>query len=234
MQGAVFSPSAWAWAALLVLLLAPMSTGVAFAHDDEGVLELVEARSADGSVELRVELRYSGDGHPATDATVTVAGDGPAGAVLQPVVLEPTDVPGVYGAEVDLPDTGEWTLRFSSLGPIAALAHTEVVDRGAPDEADDATDATAPPLETAETPTPSPGAGPEEPSATGPETEAPAGLPDDTTTQVPSTAGTNTAEPGGTPTTLLVAGGVIVLLVLGTLAVLWGRRQKGQPGSGTT
>lgn len=134
---------AWALAASLALAVSAMTGPAALAHDDTGRLTLLEVQDAEAGLEVTVELRYSEDGHPAVGAAVTVAGDGPEGAVLQPVVLEPTDEDGVYRGAVDLADEGEWELRISSLRPVAQLTHTEIVG-GAGEQVDDRTvDATA-------------------------------------------------------------------------------------------
>ncbi|GGK56415.1 hypothetical protein GCM10011509_00990 [Ornithinimicrobium pekingense] len=144
---------AWALAASLALAVSAMTGPAALAHDDTGRLTLLEVQDAEAGLEVTVELRYSEDGHPAVGAAVTVAGDGPEGAVLQPVVLEPTDEDGVYRGAVDLADEGEWELRISSLRPVAQLTHTEIVggavepveDHGADATTTDAAAGTAPP-----------------------------------------------------------------------------------------
>ncbi|MFN2345606.1 MAG: hypothetical protein ABR616_07815 [Dermatophilaceae bacterium] len=76
----------------------------------------------------QVTLHYSDDGHPALDASVTAAGDGPGGAELQPVALDPTDPPGTYQARVEFPAAGAWEVRFSALLPTASLGHFEVLN----------------------------------------------------------------------------------------------------------
>lgn len=144
--------SHWSRLVPMIVILLLLGAGPALAHDDEGVLKVVAV--VDDSAGYRayeVTLHYGSDGHPAIDATVTVAGDGPDGEVLSPVTLGPADPPGTYRGRVEFPVTGAWSLRISSLQPTAQLDHIELVG-----STDGPTEPPAPTVETEPAPTADP------------------------------------------------------------------------------
>lgn len=118
-------------AACMALVALVATAPVAAAHGGDGVLEPVSVTPDGRSVEVSVRLTYESDGHDATGATVTVAGDDGAGAALTPVSL--TDQGGgTYGGTVELPSDGTWNLRVTAVEPPAQLALPAVTVAAAP------------------------------------------------------------------------------------------------------
>lgn len=108
-------------AMLFVGLALAWSAGPAAAHDGKGLIT-VENEAIDGTTaDITVRVTWSSDGHPALDATVTavvVASDGSSGT---PVALSPLDDDGRYRGTVELPGSGRWTVRFTSIDPTGTI-----------------------------------------------------------------------------------------------------------------
>jgi LPXTG-motif cell wall-anchored protein len=90
------------------------------AHSSEGLM-MVEAHDTadEDKVEVRARVTYLNDSDPASGASVTVNGLGPAGEALPQQALAP-DGSGIYTAVVELPTVGQWTLRVASADPTAS------------------------------------------------------------------------------------------------------------------
>lgn len=113
--------------AALAFLLGPAS-GTASAHGGPGRIEVLGAAVSGSTVEVRVKVTFTGDGHAAEEATVTVAGSSDGGE-LTPVTLSPVDgEPGVYSGAVTLPSPGGWSLRVTSVEPPATATVPVGVD----------------------------------------------------------------------------------------------------------
>jgi hypothetical protein len=112
-------------AAALILSAVTFSAGPAAAHDDVGVLEVVQADVQGTRATYEVSLIYSGDREPVENATITVVAQDPAAVTVGPVNLEPTGEPGRYTASLEFPSTGSWTVRFSSVRPRATIERSE-------------------------------------------------------------------------------------------------------------
>lgn len=89
------------------------------AHDGAGTISVESSVPTDNAAEIVVRLVWNNDGHPAADATITAVPVGVDGAT--PVLMEPVDSDGRYRANVSLPGPGEWTIRFTSVTPVATL-----------------------------------------------------------------------------------------------------------------
>lgn len=112
--------------AVLVALAAP-----AAAHGDTGTMEVVRAEVTEG-LTARVEVGVlHEDGDLAEEATVKATLRHVDGTTVGPVALEP--VSGArYGATVELPRAGEWTLTARSTGPEAEATSTFTAEADAP------------------------------------------------------------------------------------------------------
>lgn len=198
--------SHWSRLVPMIVILLLLGAGPALAHDDEGVLEVVAvADDGAGHRAYEVTLHYGSDGHPATDAIVTVAGDGPDGEVLSPVTLGPADPPGTYHGRVEFPVTGAWTVRISSLQPTAQLDRTELVE-----SMDVTTDPPTTPVEAEPAPTAEP-------------------LPEDASPAELGVSGTREAGPDRSSTVAWTVGIVATFVVAaGTLAVWSAQRRASQ------
>jgi hypothetical protein len=134
-------------AAALLFLTIP-----AFAHSDQGAIT-TEARPGPASLTVMARARvvFANDGHPANEATVTVAASGPGGAQIGPTALNRVE-DGEYEAVVALPAAGDWSFQFTSTNPTASTSATSTLalpptqapltrqaDRGSPDRDDDST-----------------------------------------------------------------------------------------------
>lgn len=120
-------------AAVAAMLTAFVSSGLAQAHGDDGVIEVTAATpGAALTITYDILLTYLNDGDPAEDATVTVAADGSDGVTVGPIQLTPTGQPGHYGAAVTFPAPGIWQVRFSSLSPLALLERSETIEPDIP------------------------------------------------------------------------------------------------------
>lgn len=192
--------------ALLVLGLAAgvavVDAAPAGAHDEVGTVTVAMAEatttaSGTASVSYVVDVVYVNDGHPASDATVTVVAEGPAAVIVGPVAMTETATPGRYGATVDFPAPGPWTVRFTSLTPLATAETTQ--DVGAPATSTSAS--TTPPVPTL--PVASTAASPSTPP---------------TITSVTGTV--NTGGPGSYEPDDFADTGTRVLLIAGLVAVL--------------
>ena len=109
----------------------PLGAGAASAsaaHGGDGVLEVEAAHPTSTGVHFIVTLTYQNDGDAVSGAAVTATPISPSGESLDPVTLVPA-ADGTYQAPVDMPDPGEWTVRFASDEPPATLEQTvEVSD----------------------------------------------------------------------------------------------------------
>jgi len=189
----------------------------AAAHSDDGVIEIVTAEPAGPlAVNYDIALTYTNDGDPADGATVTLAADGPAGAIIGPVPLQPTDQLGHYTTTVTYPTAGAWAIRLSALSPTASLARNDTIT--------DAQPATTPPL------VPTTGSPPTTSIATrtAPNTSpASALLPDDTErSSIPSTTTADTASDDSSSAAPWIAAGVALAAIGGVVAVVVIRRRS--------
>jgi hypothetical protein len=117
--------------ALLVVVLV-LTARPATAHDEVGVLTVVDARPAgENAVAFEVVLTYSGDGEPVEGATITVAAERTDVLPVGPLEMTPGDEPGHYRATVAFASPGTWIVRFSSATPFVTLERTQAVGAGA-------------------------------------------------------------------------------------------------------
>ena len=117
-----------ALAAMFLLLVAGGAAGAraASAHEGEGILTLESQQVApDGTAAYQVRLTWENDGHAAIDSTVTAAPIAPDGTPGVPVVMQAVDQDGRYAGTLVFPDSGTWTVRFTSITPAAT---SEVVE----------------------------------------------------------------------------------------------------------
>lgn len=124
--------------AVLVGLAGPVA-----AHGGDGLIEVDQPASiGDLTVSLQVRVTYVDDGHavePGDLGELTVSGTGPDGASLPPgTTFTPTDVPGVYTAEVTVPAAGAWSLLITSTEPPAEASVEVDVPAPAADPEEDA------------------------------------------------------------------------------------------------
>jgi hypothetical protein len=120
-------------AALSLLAWAP-AAGARVAHGGDGVIEVEAAHPTSTGVHFIVRLTYQNDGDPVSGATVTATAVGPGGQETDPVELSPSDAGG-YQGPVDMPEPGEWTVRFRSADPPATLEQaTEIPEAASGDE----------------------------------------------------------------------------------------------------
>ena len=111
----------------VVVLLALLVTSAAHAHEGQGAIEVITAdATAPLQIEYRVRLTFVSDGHPESNATVTVVAER-AGTALTPQPMPPTGEDGVYAATVAFPSPGSWTVRFTAVKPPATLERLESV-----------------------------------------------------------------------------------------------------------
>lgn len=113
---------------LAVLIVGP---GSASAHEGEGVLVVESATPTATGRDYVVRLTWEDDGHAAVDATITATPVDPAGAPGTPVPMAAVDQDGRYRAEVPMPTTGQWTVRFTSVTPVALVEVQETVEAAA-------------------------------------------------------------------------------------------------------
>jgi hypothetical protein len=106
-----------------------VGVGTASAHGDEGELTVTKLEQVGPtSVAIEVGIVYEGDGHLAEDATVTATLSGPGGATVGPVQLTRTgESTSLYGATVELPATGDWSVEVTSAEPTAEATQTVAV-----------------------------------------------------------------------------------------------------------
>jgi hypothetical protein len=117
--------------ALLVVVLV-LTARPATAHDEAGVLTVVDARPAgENVVAFEVVLTYSGDREPVEGATITVSAERTDVPPVGPIEMTPGDEPGRYRASVAFPSPGTWIVRFSSATPFVTLERTQEVGAGA-------------------------------------------------------------------------------------------------------
>lgn len=100
----------------------------AAAHEGAGTIEVLSAEPTAGDGRTyRVRVVFVADGHPAPEATVTATIADRPGAV--PVAFAATAEVGVYEGTVRFPGPGDWTVRLTSLRPIASVERTDTVAR---------------------------------------------------------------------------------------------------------
>lgn len=118
-------------AALLTCVLA--LSGTAAAHSDDGELELTRFEQVDDTtVEVEVGVVYT-DEHLAEDAAVTATLTSADGATVGPVELARTgETTSLYGATVEVPGAGSWTVLASSTNPTGSVEGSLVVAPPAP------------------------------------------------------------------------------------------------------
>ena len=132
-----------------IALLAAAPVG---AHSDTGNLSLEVVGRSPLTLDVRVALSYTSDGHPAEGATVTVTATSPGGATAGPVTLAAIGLGG-YRGEVSVPTPGSWTVRAEAVDPAAtAEAAVDVAPSAEPD-ASDGEDPDEPPSDVADGPT---------------------------------------------------------------------------------
>jgi hypothetical protein len=119
-------------AALALLVVLVLTARPATAHDEAGVLTVVDARPAgENAVGFEVVLTYSGDREPVEGATITMSAERTDVPPVGPVEMTPGDEPGHYRATVAFPSPGTWIVRFSSAAPFVTLERTQEVGAGA-------------------------------------------------------------------------------------------------------
>jgi hypothetical protein len=91
----------------------------AAAHSDTGRMTVVAAEQVDAAtIRIEIGLAYDNDGDLAPEASVQAELTGPAGEKVGPVEL--AVVSGArYGADVEVPAPGTWSVRVNSTGPAA-------------------------------------------------------------------------------------------------------------------
>lgn len=135
-------------AALAALLLTHAvvagGTGVATAHEGEGILTIESQEvSPEGAASYQVRLTWENDGHAAIDSTVTATPISPDGTQGTPVVLQPVDQDGRYAGSLTFADSGAWTVRLTSVTPAATAEVVEEVAIVAPTTVADPTTSTS-------------------------------------------------------------------------------------------
>ena len=111
---------------LAVLISIP---ALASAHSEEGEVSLTKAdQTGPTTVYIQAGVVYKSDGHLAEDAQVSATLSSASGATVGPTVLTPGDSTGaesagvtdaLYGATVELPSAGEWSISLTSQNPSA-------------------------------------------------------------------------------------------------------------------
>ncbi|MCX7619568.1 MAG: FixH family protein [Acidimicrobiales bacterium] len=119
------------------------------AHEGPGTITVVDAQPVGANANrYTVELLWA-DGHPADDATITAVAEGP-GQKVGPVTMTASAPNGRYEAVITFPAPGEWTVRFTSVTPLASLAYPQTVatseTRPAPSEQVSSTAGTTAPV----------------------------------------------------------------------------------------
>ncbi len=119
-------------ATLVVALAALTPAAPAAAHEGGGTIS-VAARTPDGggAIGFEVAVAFEDDGHPAGEATVTAVVEQAGAPPSTPVPLAPTGVAGRYAGQARFPSPGRWTVRFTSVSPVASLGTSELVEAGA-------------------------------------------------------------------------------------------------------
>jgi YtkA-like len=108
------------------LALVVGAASAAGAHGGPGVLEVEAAHPTSTGVHYIVALTYENDGDAATGATVTATPISPSGEEGAAATLAPAEE-GTYEGPVDMPDPGQWTVRFESTEPPATLERTATI-----------------------------------------------------------------------------------------------------------
>ena len=136
-------------AALGMFAIALLAAAPVGAHSDTGNLSLEVVGRSPLTLDVRVALSYTSDGHPAEGATVTVTATSPGGATAGPVTLAAIGLGG-YRGEVSVPTPGSWTVRAEAVDPAAtAEAAVDVAPSAEPD-ASDGEDPDEPPSDVAD------------------------------------------------------------------------------------
>ena len=93
------------------------------AHGDTGTIDPVLVEQLDGrlAIEVQVVVTYVNDAERADGATVTVVASHADGTTTAPVTLAAASAPGAYVGIVDVPTSGEWTVRIDATSPTATL-----------------------------------------------------------------------------------------------------------------
>lgn len=110
----------------LTAALALCAAAPAGAHGDEGEMTVTKLeQTGPTTVEIQVGIVYEGDEHLAEDATVTAVLSGPDGASVGPVQLTRTgDTTSLYGATVEVPTGGDWSVTVDSEEPTATATQS--------------------------------------------------------------------------------------------------------------
>ncbi len=128
---------------VLVAVACAMATTVASpaaGHSDDGTITAAGGDRVTGpSVRVEAAITFNSDGHAAPSATATVVAERSGAATVGPVPLKRDAATGAYTTTIELPQPGTWTLRYTSLSPIAVLERVITVDEAA-------VPTTAPPL----------------------------------------------------------------------------------------
>lgn len=110
----------------ITMAIALPATG-ASADEGPGTFALETAEPLTTSVRYVVRLTFTGDGHPARDATVTATAIDSDGTARTPVAMPPVDRDGRYEATVTFPAPGEWTVRFTAVLPPATMEQPQTI-----------------------------------------------------------------------------------------------------------
>lgn len=104
------------------------SPTAAWGHDDKGEFTVEEAAPVEPmTIRFVVRLVFSQDREGAVGATVTATPITPQGEARTPVVLDAIDQEGRYGGLVTFDGPGAWTVRFSSVTPLATVEQPAVI-----------------------------------------------------------------------------------------------------------
>jgi hypothetical protein len=143
-----------------VVLVSTLTGRPAFAHGDEGEMEVISAEAA-GPLQIAVEVGvvYANDDDLAEEASITLTATGEDGTSVGPIEVPRRD-DAVYAATFDVPVAGTWSLAITSTEPAAEaeaevavteeapstseVTTTEAPATSGPTESTDGTDASAP------------------------------------------------------------------------------------------
>lgn len=99
-----------------------VAPGPAGAQEGEATISVEQSHPSTSSVHYVVQVTEGGE--PVEGATVTATATGPDGTPGEPVTLSPgTD--GQYQGNVELSESGTWTVRFESTNPTGSLEHVQ-------------------------------------------------------------------------------------------------------------
>ncbi len=106
------------WVVLGVCVVSALLAGPAFAHGDEGKMQLEATPSGSLQAFVRATVIFENDNEPALGAAVAVDAVGPDGqTVAATSLVEAGD--GRYEATLTFPVAGAWTVRATATDPTA-------------------------------------------------------------------------------------------------------------------